>query len=74
MRACYLLAVNLGCASSRPKLFKLAIEGLSHGADAGIADEAFFGISYGKRKPLIGQGQANFPKVFVLPENPKNRT
>jgi hypothetical protein len=28
------------------KLLKLVVEGLPHGADAGIADEPFFGVSF----------------------------
>jgi len=41
-RAGHLLAVNLG-ASRAAKLLELAVEGLPHGADAGIADKAFSG-------------------------------
>jgi hypothetical protein len=48
-------------ASGLAKLVKLAVQGLPVGADAGIADEAFFGvisgISYANRNPLISQGR-----------------
>ena len=47
-RARHLLAVDVpAAASGGAKLLKLAVEGLAHGADAGIADEAFFGVSFG---------------------------
>jgi hypothetical protein len=39
-RSGHRLAVDVG-ASRRPKLLKLAVEGLPVGADAGIADEPF---------------------------------
>jgi len=43
-RARHLLAVDAPIAASRrPKLLKLAVERLPHGADVGIADEAFSG-------------------------------
>jgi len=43
-RACHLLAVDVPAAASRrAKLFKLRVKGLPVGADAGIADEPFFG-------------------------------
>jgi hypothetical protein len=44
-RAGHLLAVNLG-ASRAAKLLELAVEGLPHGADAGIADKAFFEVIF----------------------------
>src|SRR5262249_14102117 len=47
-RACHLLAVEMPTAASRrPQLLKLAVEGLPVGADAGIADKTFFGMSFG---------------------------
>jgi hypothetical protein len=47
-RARHLLAVDVPAAASRlAKLLKLAVEGLPVGRDAGIADEPFFGISFG---------------------------
>ena len=45
-RARHLLAVNLG-ASCAAELLKLGVECLPVGADAGIADEAFFGMRFG---------------------------
>jgi hypothetical protein len=67
-RACHLLPVDVpACASGGAKLLKLTVEGLPHGANAGIADAAVFGgdralvfnfvpvISYGNRKPLKGK-------------------
>jgi hypothetical protein len=44
VRAGDFLAVNLG-ASGAAKLLELALEGLPHCADAGIADKAFFGVN-----------------------------
>ena len=66
-RACHLLPVNL--RASRPaQLVKLGVERLAVGADAGIADEAVLGVSFGhilgQTYPLIGRGQANFPEVL----------
>ena len=47
VRAGHLLAVDVpGGASGGAKLVKLAVEGLAHGADAGITDEAFFRVSF----------------------------
>jgi hypothetical protein len=47
-RAGHLLAVDVPArASGFAKLLKLAVEGLPHGADAGIADKAFFRVSFG---------------------------
>jgi hypothetical protein len=46
-RARDLLAVDVAAASGGAKLLKLAVEGLAYGADAGIADEPFFGMSFG---------------------------
>jgi hypothetical protein len=47
-RARHLLAVDVPARTSGfAKLVKLAVEGLPVGADAGIADEAFFGVSFG---------------------------
>jgi len=47
-RACHLLAVDVAAATFRlAKLVKLAVEGLPVGRDAGIADEPFFGASFG---------------------------
>ena len=42
----HLLAVNLG-ASGAAKLLELALEGLPHGADAGIADKPVLRVSFG---------------------------
>ena len=39
--------ISPAAASGSAKLVKLRVEGLPIGADAGIADEAFFGISFG---------------------------
>jgi hypothetical protein len=47
-RAYHLLAVDVpAAASGLAKLLKLAVQGLPVGADAGIADEPFFGMSFG---------------------------
>ena len=46
VRARHLLPVNLGGASGLTKLLKLAVEGLPVGADAVIADKAFFGVRF----------------------------
>jgi hypothetical protein len=47
-RARHLLAVDVSAAAPRrPKLLKLAVEGLPVGADAGIADEPFLRMSFG---------------------------
>ena len=47
-RARHLLAIDVaGGASCRAQLLKLAVEGLPVGRDAGIADQAFFGVSFG---------------------------
>ena len=47
-RARYLLAVDVpAAASGGAQLLKLRVERLPVGADAGVADEAFFGISFG---------------------------
>ena len=47
-RARHLLAVDVpAAASGGAKLLKLGVEGLPVGADAGIADEAVFGVSFG---------------------------
>ena len=47
-RARHLLAVDVFArASGDAQLLKLAVEGLAHGADARIADQAFFGMSFG---------------------------
>jgi hypothetical protein len=35
-----------GAASGSAKLPKLAVEGLPIGGDAGIADQAFFGLNF----------------------------
>ena len=44
-RAGHLLAVDVATAATgRAQLLKLAVEGLLVGADAGIADQAFFGV------------------------------
>ena len=46
-RARYLLAVDVAAAASGgAHLRKLAVDGLPHGADADIADEPFFGVSF----------------------------
>jgi hypothetical protein len=46
-RARHLLAINVpAAASDLAKLLKLAVQGLPDGTDAGIADEAFFGVSF----------------------------
>ena len=46
-RARHLLAVDIpAAASGRAKLLKLAVEGLPVGGDAGIADQAFFEMSF----------------------------
>jgi hypothetical protein len=46
-RARDLLAVDVAAAASgSAQLLKLAVEGLAHGADAGIADKPFFGVSF----------------------------
>ena len=45
VRAGHLLAVNLG-ASRAAQLLKLGIEGLAHGADAGIAETAVLRVSF----------------------------
>jgi hypothetical protein len=49
-------------------LLKLAVEGLPVGADAGIADKAFFGVSfdhiYANHNPLIRLAQAKCTKVL----------
>jgi len=46
-RARHLLPVDIpAAASGLAKLLKLAVEGLPVGADAGIADKAFFGVSF----------------------------
>jgi len=46
-RSGHLLALDVAAAASGlTKLLKLAVEGLPVGADAGIADEAFFGVSF----------------------------
>ena len=37
-------------------LLKLAVERLPVDADAGIADEPFFGVGFGKRNLSIGKG------------------
>jgi hypothetical protein len=47
-RARHLLAVDVpAAASGSAKLVKLGIERLPIGADAGIADKVFFGVSFG---------------------------
>ena len=43
MRAGHLLPVNFGGAACGPELLKLAVERLSVGAHAGIAETAVFG-------------------------------
>src|SRR5690349_4616082 len=46
-RAGHLLAIDVpAAASGSAKLLKLVVEGLPVGADAGIADEPFFGASF----------------------------
>jgi hypothetical protein len=45
-RARHFLAVNLP-ASGGAKLVELGVEGLPVGADPGVADEAFFEVSFG---------------------------
>ena len=46
-RTCHLLAVDIpAAASGGAKLVKLGIECLPIGADAGVADEVFFGMSF----------------------------
>src|SRR5262249_39828232 len=46
-RAGRLLPVDIpATASGGAKLYKLAVEGLPHGADAGIADEPFFRMNF----------------------------
>jgi hypothetical protein len=56
-------------ASGRAQLLKLGVESLAVGADAGMAEtwlcDGVAVISFSKRKPLIGQGQANFLKVLI---------
>jgi hypothetical protein len=48
VRACHLFAVDVpATASCRAKLLKLAVERLPIGRDAGIADKAFFKVSFG---------------------------
>src|SRR5205807_10428721 len=61
-RARHLLAIDVpAAASGGAKLLKLAVEGLPVGADAGIADKPFFGVSfdhtYDAYKPLKSQAQ-----------------
>jgi hypothetical protein len=54
VRAGHLLAVDVPAAASGiAKLLKLSVERLPVGRDAGIADEPFFGITFGHilRKP-----------------------
>lgn len=47
-RARHLLAVDVSAAASGgAELVELGVEGLPVGRDAGIADEAFFGVSFG---------------------------
>jgi hypothetical protein len=47
----HLLAVDVpAAASSGAELVKLAVEGLPVGVDAGIANEAFFGVSF---RPIL---------------------
>jgi hypothetical protein len=47
-RACHLLAVDVpAAASGSAKLVKLRVERLPIGADAGVADEVFFGVTFG---------------------------
>ena len=47
-RARHLLAVDIpAAASGGAQWLKLSVEGLPIGADAGIADEAFFGVIFG---------------------------
>jgi hypothetical protein len=58
LRVGHFLAENLG-APDALQLLKLAIEGLAHGADAGITETAV--------NPLIRRWQANFPK-FLRPQ------
>jgi hypothetical protein len=49
-RARHLLAVNVpAAASGSAKLVKLRVERLPVGADAGVADEVFFEVSFGQR-------------------------
>ena len=49
VRARHLLPVNLGGASCRAKLLKLAVERLTHGTDAGIAEMAVLRVSFGHK-------------------------
>ena len=49
VRAGHLLAINLGGASCRAKLLKLAVERLTHGTDAGIAEMAVLRVSFGHK-------------------------
>jgi len=47
-RARYILAVDVPAAATGcAQLFKLVVEGLPVGADAGIADKAWFAMSFG---------------------------
>jgi hypothetical protein len=67
-RAGHLLAVNLRAARAA-KLRKLAVERLAHGADASVADEAFFGGVYGKRNTLIGLGPKPISRISGSVDN-----
>jgi hypothetical protein len=49
----HLFAVNVAAAASRrPQLLNLAVEGLPVGGYSGIADKAFFWVSFGH---MLGQ-------------------
>jgi hypothetical protein len=55
-----------GCCIRWPKPLNLRFERLPVGADVGIKPVGRFSvISYGKRSPLIGAGEANFPGVLI---------
>ena len=54
-RARHLLLVDVpAAASGGAQLLKLSVEGLPVGRDAGVADKAFFGISF---DPILWQTQ-----------------
>jgi hypothetical protein len=65
------VAVDIPAAAScGAKLLKLGVEGLPVGADAGIADEPFFGMSFGhilrEAKPTDSAGSTKIPENLDL--------
>ncbi len=78
-RAGHLLAVDVPAgASGGAKLVKLRVEDLPVGADASVADEAFFRVSFShilcRHNPLAGLWQANLAKILTYAEESKEST